>query len=73
MERAGGGNGGQTASIRQVAGASLLGTTIEWYDFFLYVTAASLVFNQVFFPEQEPLVGLFLSYSVNAVAFAARP
>ena len=73
MERAGGENGGQTASIRQVAGASLLGTTIEWYDFFLYVTAASLVFNQIFFPEFEPLVGTLLSYSVNAVAFIARP
>ena len=73
MERAGGENGGQTASMRQVAGASLLGTTIEWYDFFLYITAASLVFNQVFFPEQEPLVGLLLGYSINAVAFAARP
>jgi MHS family shikimate/dehydroshikimate transporter-like MFS transporter len=73
VERAGGENGGQTASIRQVAGASLLGTTIEWYDFFLYVTAASLVFNQIFFPEFEPLVGTLLSYSVNAVAFIARP
>ena len=73
MERAGGENGRQTASIQQVAGASLLGTTIEWYDFFLYVTAASLVFNQIFFPEFEPLVGTLLSYSVNAVAFIARP
>src|SRR5215212_413617 len=73
MERLGGQDREQTASIRQVAGASLLGTTIEWYDFFLYVTAASLVFNQIFFPEFEPLVGTLLSYSVNAVAFAARP
>lgn len=74
MERNGGGeNGEQGASIGRVAGASLLGTTIEWYDFFLYVTAASLVFNQVFFPEFEPLVGTLLSYSVNAVAFIARP
>ncbi len=73
MERLGGEDREQTASIRQVAGASLLGTTIEWYDFFLYVTAASIVFNQVFFPEFEPLVGVLLSYSVNAVAFVARP
>jgi metabolite-proton symporter len=73
MERLGGEDREQTASIRQVAGASLLGTTIEWYDFFLYVTAASLVFNQVFFPEFEPLWGVLLAYSVNAVAFVARP
>jgi MHS family shikimate/dehydroshikimate transporter-like MFS transporter len=51
----------------------LLGTTIEWYDFFIYITAASIVFNQLFFPEFEPLVGTLLSYSVNAVAFLARP
>ncbi len=73
MERNGREDRERTASIRQVAGASLLGTTIEWYDFFLYVTAASLVFNQVFFPQFEPLVGTLLSYSVNAVAFIARP
>ncbi len=73
MERLGGEDRGRTASIKQVAGASLLGTTIEWYDFFLYVTAASLVFNQIFFPEFEPLIGTLLSYSVNAVAFVARP
>ena len=48
MERLGGEDRGQTASIRQVALASLLGTTIEWYDFFIYVTAASFVFNRLF-------------------------
>ena len=73
MERTGGQEEGRSASIRRVALASLLGTTIEWYDFFLYVTAASLVFNQIFFPEFEPLIGTLLSYSVNAVAFVARP
>jgi len=45
LERIGGEDQGSTASIRQVAAASLLGTTIEWYDFFIYVTAASFVFN----------------------------
>src|ERR671916_347912 len=73
MQRNGEQEAGQTTSIRQVAGASLLGTTIEWYDFFLYVTAVPLVFNQVFFPEFEPLVGTLLGYSTNAVAFVARP
>ena len=73
MERLGGEDRGQTTSIKQVAGASLLGTTIEWYDFFLYVTAVPLVFSRVFFPEFEPLVGTLLGYSTNAVAFVARP
>jgi MFS transporter, MHS family, shikimate and dehydroshikimate transport protein len=46
VERNGGEGREQTDSIKKVAAASLLGTTIEWYDFFLYVIAASLVFNQ---------------------------
>ena len=51
MERLGGEGEGQTSSIRQVALASFIGTAIEWYDFFLYGTAAALVFGQLFFPE----------------------
>ena len=43
--------------IRQVAGASLLGSVVEWYDFFLYGTMAALVFNSQFFPSYDPLVG----------------
>src|ERR671933_886429 len=73
MERTDRGNSEQTVSIKTVAGASLLGTTIEWYDFFIYITAAPIVFNQLFFSEFEPLVGTLLAYSVNAVAFLARP
>jgi hypothetical protein len=46
MERTDRGNPEQTVSIKTVGGASLLGTTIEWYDFFIYITAASLVFNR---------------------------
>src|SRR5499427_1900168 len=60
-------------SIRLVAFASLIGTTIEWYDFFLYNTAAALVFNKLFFPTFDPFVGTLLAFSTYAVGFAARP
>jgi metabolite-proton symporter len=56
-----------------VIAASFIGTTIEWYDFFLYGTAAALVFDQLFFPEAEPLIGTLLAFSTYAVGFAARP
>ena len=52
--------------------ASLVGTTIEWYDFFLYATAASLVFNHAFFPDQSSLVGTLLSFATFAVGFVVR-
>jgi MHS family shikimate/dehydroshikimate transporter-like MFS transporter len=60
-------------SIQLVAFASLSGTTIEWYDFFLYNTAAALVFNKLFFPTFDPFVGTLLAFSTYAVGFAARP
>ena len=60
-------------SIQLVAFASLIGTTIEWYDFFLYNTAAALVFNKLFFPTFDPFVGTLLAFSTYAVGFAARP
>ncbi|GHH43611.1 metabolite-proton symporter [Streptomyces candidus] len=53
--------------------ASVIGTTIEWYDFFLYGAAAALVFNKLFFPDSDPLVGTLLSFLTYAVGFAARP
>ncbi|TWH61215.1 Arabinose efflux permease [Rhodococcus rhodochrous J38] len=53
--------------------ASLLGTTVEWYDFFLYATAASLVFNQLFFPDQSSFVGTMLAFATFAVGFVVRP
>jgi MFS transporter, MHS family, shikimate and dehydroshikimate transport protein len=64
---------GRTQSVRKVAMASFIGTTIECCDFFLYGTAAALVFDQLFFPEAEPLVGTLLAFSTYAVGFAARP
>src|SRR4029434_11080672 len=60
-------------SIRLVAFASFAGTTIEWYDFYLYGTAAALVFNRVFFPTFEPLSGTLAAYGTYAVGFVARP
>ena len=59
--------------LRTVVAASLLGTTVEWYDFFLYATAASLVFNQLFFPDQSSFVGTLLSFATFAVGFVVRP
>jgi metabolite-proton symporter len=64
---------GKTRSIKTVVAASFIGTTIEWYDFFLYGTAAALVFDKLFFPEAKPLVGTLLAFSTYAVGFAARP
>ncbi|WP_319244006.1 MFS transporter [uncultured Propionivibrio sp.] len=53
--------------------ASLMGTTIEWYDFFLYGTAAALVFNKLFFPNLDPLLGTLAAFGTYAVGFFARP
>jgi MFS family permease len=58
--------------VRAVA-ASTVGTTIEWYDFFLYGTAAALVFPQVFFPTTSHAAGVLLSFGTYTVGFAARP
>ncbi|MGH9140249.1 MAG: MFS transporter [Vicinamibacterales bacterium] len=60
-------------SIRLVAVASMIGTTIEWYDFFLYGTAAALVFNRLFFPTFDPLVGTLAAFGTYSVGFVARP
>ena len=53
--------------------ASAVGTSIEWYDFFLYGVAAALVFPQKYFPQSDPFVGTLLSFSTYFVGFAARP
>jgi metabolite-proton symporter len=60
-------------AIAKVVAASLIGTTIEWYDFFLYGSAAALVFNKLFFPEASPLTGTLLSFATYAIGFLARP
>ncbi|HVM98677.1 MAG TPA: MFS transporter [Caulobacteraceae bacterium] len=61
------------SSLRQVVVASLIGTTIEWYDFFLYGTAAALVFGKLFFPKSDPLTGILQAFLTYALGFVARP
>src|SRR3712207_6630903 len=63
----------QPSSVRRVIVASLIGTSLEWYDFFIYGTAAALVFNELFFPTFDPLVGTLLAFTTYAVGFVARP
>ncbi|MCE6999911.1 MHS family MFS transporter [Saccharothrix sp. S26] len=60
-------------SFTKVVIASLIGTTIEWYDFFLYGSAAALVFNKLFFPTADPLNGTLLAFTTYAIGFLARP
>ena len=62
-----------THEIQRVAFASAIGCVIEWYDFFLYGVVAGLVFNKLFFPNQDPFVGTLLAYATFAVGFVARP
>ena len=59
--------------LRRVVMASLIGTTVEWYDFFLYGSAAALVFNKLFFPDFDPLTGTLLAFATYALGFIARP
>jgi MHS family shikimate/dehydroshikimate transporter-like MFS transporter len=73
MERVGGEDRGQISAIRQVASASLIGTTIEWYDFFIYGTAAALVFPALFFPEFSETAGTLAAFATFGVGFFARP
>jgi len=58
---------------KRVLIASLVGSSIEWFDYFLYGTVAALVFNQLFFPTEDPTVGLLLSYASFALSFFIRP
>ncbi len=65
---------GTTApSTRRILGASLVGTAVEFYDFYIYATAASLVFGPLFFPASDPSAQLLAAYASFAVAFIARP
>ncbi|GHE81931.1 MFS transporter [Amycolatopsis deserti] len=63
----------KSTQVRRAAFASAIGTTIEWYDFFLYNTAAALIFPQLFFPASSSYAGAMQSFATYAVGFAARP
>jgi len=60
-------------AMRTVVTASAIGTTIEWYDFLIYSTAASLVLNKLFFPTENPLLGKLLAIATLGVGFFVRP
>jgi len=62
-----------SAQLRKAVIASTIGTTIEWYDFFLYGTAAGLIFGKQFFPNQDPLSATLLAFGTYFIGFAARP
>jgi metabolite-proton symporter len=66
-------SGDRPSSVRRVVVASLIGTSLEWYDFFIYGTAAAMVFNRLFFPNFGPFVGTLLAFATYAVGFVARP
>ncbi|GHI00735.1 MFS transporter [Neobacillus kokaensis] len=59
--------------LRRVVGSSVIGSTIEWYDFFLYGVIAGLVFNKLYFPSDDPFISTLLAYATFAVGFVARP
>ena len=73
MDRIGGEDIGQRTPINRVALAGLIGATVEWYDFFLYGTAAALVFGELFFPTFDPAVGTIVAFGSFAVGYISRP
>src|SRR6188768_875466 len=65
--------GSAPESVRRVAIASMVGTSIEWYDFFIFGTASALVFGRLFFPTFSELAGTLAAFASFAVGFVARP
>lgn len=59
--------------LKRAVGASMIGSTIEWYDFFLYGVVAGIVFNHIYFPADDPFISTLLAYVTFAVGFIARP
>ena len=67
------GSHASSPSALKVATASLIGTSIEWYDFYIYATASGLIFGQLFFPSFDPLVATIVAFGTYAVGSVARP
>jgi metabolite-proton symporter len=61
------------SQLRRVVFASVIGATIEWYDFFLYGIVAGIVFNKLYFPADDPVVSTLLAYTTFAIGFVVRP
>ena len=59
--------------VRKTLLSAIVGTAVEWYDFYLYATAAAVIFNQIFFPSYSHLIGTLLSYATFAIGFFVRP
>ncbi len=64
---------GEEISMRKVGVAAFLGALVEWYDYFLYGLAAAVVFNQLFFPSENPLTGTLAAFATFGVGFFFRP
>src|SRR6266516_5523244 len=62
-----------SAQLRRAVIASTVGTAIEWYDFFLYGTAAGLVFGKLYFPNEAPLAGTLAAFGTYFIGFVGRP
>src|SRR6476620_12781615 len=62
-----------SANLRKAIVASTIGTTIEWYDFFIYGTAAGLIFGKLFFPNEDPLTGTLAAFGTYFIGFVGRP
>ncbi len=63
----------RTAEIRRIVTSSIVGTSVEWYDFLIYGTASALVFNKLFFPLSDPSLGTIAAFGTYGVGFFARP
>jgi MFS family permease len=61
------------AKMRRLAIASMIGTSLEWYEFVIYNSMAALIFNKLFFPSFDPIVGTILAFSTYAVGYVSRP
>src|SRR6204780_875524 len=62
-----------STQLRKAVIAATVGTTIEWYDFFIYGTAAGLIFPKLFFPNEDPLTGTLAAFSTYFIGFVGRP